>query len=191
MQSNWCLKNRVRYSVAFVDGVVFPTPEPVLLRSIDEAKHFGQVPIWNRENFPALSVMRRKDGRWGGPTIGPVLQYVKPAPKGERLECGRIAASGNYDEPLNSANNAFVKHVWAIARRLTMPVQCVDEKGRVLNTTIHTARAGLHAAAWQREKPGRFFSIGIVLFVPLAAGPTKGVSNKPASRRGRDQSGRR
>ncbi|MBM4779664.1 MAG: hypothetical protein GQE15_18320 [Archangiaceae bacterium] len=156
-------------TVAFVNDVVFPTPDPVLLDSIDQAKHFGQVLLWERTNFPTLPVMRRNDGRWEGPTVGPVIQYLKPVLKADRLQCGRIAASGGtYDEPLESANNAFIKDVWAAAKKLTTGVKCVDDKGRLINDKVPALRAGFHAAEWLRKKRGRFFTdYSWNLYLPL------------------------
>lgn len=165
----------IRPSVAFVDGVVFPSAEPVLLRSIDEAQHFGQVPLWERSNFPTLPINRRADGRWGGPTVGPVIQYLKPVIEGDRLIAGRVAASGGiYEEPLESANNAFIKDVWAAVKKLTMPVKCVDAKGSLINEKVSALRAGLHAAKWVREKPGRYLTdFSRNLYLPLENPPKK------------------
>ena len=155
---------------AFVDGEVFPTPAPILSQTIDRARE-SQVLLWERSNFPELPVVRDAHGRWTGPTVGPVVQYLRPMLFDDRMRSGWLAASGGvFEEAVESANNAFIRHVWAAAKKLSMSVQCVDEAGQVLNDKVVAFRAGLHAAEWLRKKPGRFFTdASRNLYVPLEA----------------------
>jgi hypothetical protein len=121
----------IRPRIGFVDGVVFPTPSPLLRDSIDRCTTKSQVLLWEQSLFPELPVHLRPEGQFEGPNAGPVIQYLRPLFKGDRLASGRIAASGGiYPEPLDSANNAFIRDVWSTVRKLTTDVQCVDEEGR-------------------------------------------------------------
>lgn len=97
------------------------------------------------------------------------IQYVKPLILNDRFRAGRLAvAAGGFSEPVESANNEFIRDVWSAVAKLTTAVQCVDEGGRVLNNRVNAFRAGLHAAEWLRKKPGRFFTdTSRNLYVPL------------------------
>lgn len=154
------LRPRVAFAVDCKDG------SPMLLDSIERGERSAgvvQVWIWDRSVF--------SESPMG-------VQYLKPFISADRIRSGRIAVvAGGLEEPIESANNAFVRDVWRLAKKHTEPVQCVTEDLRVLDAQVQAFRVGLHAVEWQAERPGRFFvDASRNLYVPLGTSEAPGRS---------------
>src|SRR5437867_5163624 len=103
--------------IVFLDGNVWPHPEPAIARSIDQCKSdYGDVYLWNKDLFPAIPIGPRAGGGFQGPGSGPVLQFLRSIPEENILRSGRIAL-GISDENLTPEVDAYFKAVWRIVKK--------------------------------------------------------------------------
>jgi len=86
-------------SVVFIDDIFWEAPDKPPVRSrISECARW-HVQIWNRELFPELPTGTRDEGRIiEGPTVGPVIQWVRSQLKDGLLTTGWLGVSGFKEE---------------------------------------------------------------------------------------------
>lgn len=128
--------------VRFIDGTVWLSAEPPSFDSIDECTS-RVVSIWDAERFPSLPTHRRADGRYEGPTVGPVIQVIRSRLHEAGLSSGRVAAGSDAPDPVHLH---FLETVFRALRGCTLPVLSKASGKRASNV-----RVGPAAAAWAKE----------------------------------------
>jgi hypothetical protein len=97
--------------LAFVDDNIWESPDPPVRVSISQCRA-NFVFLWNRAVVPVLPSRSRADGRVDGPTVGPVVQFVRSRVTGDLLLSGSLAASSSDPEMLG-----FVADLWRVLGR--------------------------------------------------------------------------
>lgn len=134
--------------VVILDNNVWPTYQPDIASSIDQCKS-EYAHLWNRTLFPDLPISRRPDGKFQGPTVGPVLQFVRCIQEGNVLRSGRIAL-GFRREDLTPAIDEYFSQIWRMVKKpATSRLVCVSPENRKpINTRISGYWAWPAAANW-------------------------------------------
>ena len=129
-------------AVRFVDDSIWQSAEPPSVGSIHECRSRYAF-IWDTSRFPSLPSERLEDGRFVGPSAGPVVQVVRSAMKDGALATGRIAAGTDESDP---GHVLFIEAVFQLVRKLTSPAIARGTGKRVANI-----RVGRAASVWAKE----------------------------------------
>ncbi|MBK9216824.1 MAG: hypothetical protein IPM59_14740 [Chloracidobacterium sp.] len=140
--------------VAFIDDVYWPSPTPAAKASIAECDS-RFVLIWNREMFPILPSLPRRDGTFHGPQSGMVLQLIRSTGTGEEMLSGSLGVGF---DPSDVRMKVFVEDIWKIVKELTHNelVQISPDTREVVGPRTDIL-LGDDARAWCNEKPERVF----------------------------------
>jgi len=112
--------------VRFIDGVLWPTPEPVVKTTL-EACTSPVVYLWNRDACPNLPFQRLPDGRARGPTSGVVIQFIRSRHADGILSSGELAIG--YDK-LDRRIGEFVTGTWSACNALrSASLRVTDRRG--------------------------------------------------------------
>lgn len=138
---------------AFIDDVYWPTRTPPSRASITDCES-KFVLIWNRQLFPKLPSLPRKDGTFHGPQSGMVIQFIRPVPKDNELLSGTLSAGW---DPTNFGMKTFAEGVWKIVKKLTRKkVVQVDPATQEVLFRRSDIRLGNDAYRWCQEEKNRF-----------------------------------
>lgn len=143
--------------VVVLDDNTWPTKEPIAVASIDQCKS-GYAHLWHRILFPHLPVSQRRDGKFQGPTVGPVLQFVRCLSEANVLRSGRIAL-GLSAEKLTDEIDRYFTNVWSMIKKpATSKLICIaPETRQVVNPKVSGYWAWPDAVKWCQTEPSRFF----------------------------------
>ena len=142
--------------IVVLDDNVWPTPYPIMANSIDQCKS-GYAHLWNRSLFPGLPVGPRPDGRFQGPTVGPVLQFARCILEDNVLRSGRVAL-GLDRRDITPEVEKYIKEVWRMVKGpATSQLICIDpQTGEVINSQVRSYWAWPDAVRWCVAERGRF-----------------------------------
>jgi hypothetical protein len=101
--------------IRFVDGQRWPSPDPPLIQSIDQAWS-PEAFLWDPNVAASLPFRRRDTGDYQGPVVGPVIQLDRCRHVGNELRSGSVAATYRPDDTTSAA---FVRVVHATLRGMT------------------------------------------------------------------------
>lgn len=143
-------------AVVVLDDNIWPTAEPVTVSSIEQCKS-GYAHLWNRDLFPELPISPRPDGRFQGPSVGPVVQFVRCVLERNVLRSGRIALGLSREDLTPSIDN-YLKELWRFIKKpATSKLVCVNpETGEIINQAVWGYWAWPDAVTWSRAEKGRF-----------------------------------
>jgi hypothetical protein len=145
--------------VAFVEqrGWVDPDVPPVRA-SIVECS--STAAIWDRSIFPVLTGARYPNGTVDGPSIGPVVQWLRSLERTPGvLSPGRWAAS--FSDRTPPAMRTFVNRLWRIAGQETSNDMRWAEQDDTPVKTYHVGHDALRAC-----RQGTLTLVGTPLLVP-------------------------
>lgn len=139
--------------VAFIDHPYWPTQTPPSRASIPDCES-KFVYIWNRQLFPKLPSLPRKDGTFHGPQSGMVIQLIRSIITEDELLSGVLGAG--FDKT-NFAMKNFAEAVWKILKKLT-PKKIVQVDPDTLEVQFPRTdiRLGNDAYRWCNERKERF-----------------------------------
>lgn len=126
--------------LALIDGPLWRRDKPDTKALVE--RDSPTLLLWDQRAFPRLPSIGRADG-FLGPSTGPVIQWIRCRRNESEIVSGRLASS---IDPANSAESAFTKMVWKVARAC-LPHKAVD-KGRAGGRIV---RAGRGAAEGYRR----------------------------------------
>ncbi|AGZ39031.1 hypothetical protein [Actinoplanes friuliensis] len=116
--------------------------------------------IWDRSIFPALSGVRYPNGSIDGPTIGPVVQWLRSLERTPGvLSPGRWAAS--FSDTTPPAMRSFVNKLWKIAGQETSNEMVWQGKEDTLVKTFHVGHDAIRAS-----REGTLALVGDPLLLP-------------------------
>jgi hypothetical protein len=132
--------------------------EPPVRASIVECS--STAAIWDRSIWPALAGARYPNGTVDGPSIGPVVQWLRSLERTPGvLSAGRWAAS--FSDTTPPAMRAFVNRIWRIAGQETSNDMTWADQGDMPMKTYHVGHDAVRAC-----RQGSLTLIGTPRLVP-------------------------
>jgi hypothetical protein len=132
--------------------------EPPVQASIVECS--STAAIWDRSIWPVLTGTRHPNGTVDGPSIGPVVQWLRSLERTPGvLSPGRWAAS--FSDRTPPAMRTFVNKIWRIAGQETSNDMKWADRGDAQVKTYHVGHDALRAC-----REGSLRLVGTPLLVP-------------------------
>lgn len=141
----------------FIDNMRWETQIPPAKLSITECES-NFVYIWNKEIYPSLPFMQRKDGKFQGPQSGMVIQLIRSIYEDDFLLSGYLSVGISVDRPQVEEMIDFVKKIWKILKK-TAPRKVVainPETQEIINDKVDMLAVGEDAAEWCEQNPKRY-----------------------------------
>lgn len=152
----------------FIDDMAWKTEIPPVKESITDCKS-QFVYIWNKDIYPEIKGIIRKDGKYQGPQSGIVIQLIRSKFKDNFLLSGYLSVGISIERPNKDKMIDFVKKIWKILKK-TAPkkVAVVNlETHEIINDKVQMLAVGEDAANWCEKDPKRYlkFSNNIHIYL--------------------------